>query len=564
MRSAASIRSELQGWLRELRTATAPALKREDDAEIEAIRSGPTWARLEYFLRDEKGERIHLAEIHKSWIDFIERAHASGYHAGILAPFEHGKTAVCVVGLALDAIGKNKNIRIQIVCNADDNAIARVASIKQYIESSEAYHRLYPHIRAGKKWQVESITVERDSFDANATVQAYGVTSRGTSSRSDLTFFDDVDDIESLSADVRNARQLRVENVWLQRVGRGKAIAVATAWHEEDFAHQAAHNPRWAWMAQGVSKGNERIRGARVIGGRADSHAPEAVPDEADSKATSLIDRMIRESGCPELSWPLWADRWPKDALDAAEKLAPRAHARGRRQEAYSEAEKWFPSFERCVHYGVSVERLNFRAWRHVIGVDLSSKKRKGNAIVDVGQHPDGRKVISGVEIGAWTSYDTSKHIATTDGFFLPEAIFVESVALQEAIIEWTVATKGAGMGARPDWWTRLKGYETKGNVHTDEEQGIRALEIEFSTGGWVMLVPHEKGEVVVPREKAPGCGCGPCELVRQVTQHPHGKDRDALMAMWFAREGFRTLGAKMQFINRNESRAGARDHRAL
>ena len=128
-------------------------------------------------------------------------------------------------------------------------------------------------------------------------------------------------------------------------------------------------------------------------------------------------------------------------------------------------------------------------------------------------------------------------------------------MATQEAIIEWAKATRGAGIRGRADFWSRLSPYETKGNVHTDEYVGIRALENECAMGGWVVLIPHPKD---------PDCKCGLCIFVREVTQHPHGKTKDGLMAWWFCREGFDEVGAKMQVINRHESRAGARDHRAL
>lgn len=531
-----------------------PKLSDAVEAELAELRAGPTWKRLEFFLRDEKGERIRLAEIHRSWIEFVERAHAAGLHAGFLAPFEHGKTAI-VLGLLLDEIGRNRNLRAQVICNNQPNAVARVSSLKAYIESSEPYRLLYPDARPGEKWQVEAITVARDSLDINPTARAYGITSGGTSSRSDLSWLDDVDDLESLSADIRNTRRQHVENVWLQRAGRGRVIATCTAWHEEDFAHVSVSNPGWAWLIQGVSTRNDRIRGARMFGGKPDAHAPEAVPTEAGGQPKSILDRMILEHGCPELSWPTWDERWPKAALDAAEKLAPRAHARGRRQEAYSEAEKWFPSFKPlCVVYGVDWRSLPWRSWRFVTGVDPGGSKRPGNAIVTAGRDRAGVKWITDARFGAWTSPDTMLEIAKVDGIFRPDVIEFESVSMQRAILEWTRFTRGGQTGAaallenipdtelvRPDWWTRVHGYETKGDIHMNELVGIRALEAEFAAVGWVLLIPHAQGEVVVDRGKDPGCGCGPCELLRQVDQHPHGAAKDGLMALWFTREGFAT-----------------------
>jgi hypothetical protein len=244
------------------------------------------------------------------------------------------------------------------------------------------------------------------------------------------------------------------------------------------------------------------------------------------------LKRFARDFGCVVRRMPMYAhfDRAELRKRRGDGEQPRRSFRRGYQQDAYTDEERWFPSFERCTHYGVSYERLPWRTWRFVIGVDLSSKKRPGNFAVVIGQAADGRKVICDARFGAWTSYQTAQQVAELDGRFRPEVIEIESVALQEAIIEWSVATRGAGMGERADWWTRLKGYETKGNVHTDEDHGIRALEIEFANDAWAILVPHEKRT---------GCDCGMCELVRQFAQHPHGKARDAIMATWFGREGF-------------------------
>lgn len=248
-----------------------------------------------------------------------------------------------------------------------------------------------------------------------------------------------------------------------------------------------------------------------------------------------MIDKIAPELGLEILELPLWAERFPKPILDALELESPRAHRRGRRQEAYSDAEKWFPSFERlCVVYGLDYRSLPWRSWRYMAGADPSGKRRKGNALVAAGEARDGRKVITEVRIGAWTSPEFMEQIADVDAIFRPQGILFESVALQESILEWTRYTRGAGIGATADWWTRLSGYETKGTINTDEWVGLKALEAEFSNGAWILPIAHEK---------RPGCDCGPCELVRQVTQHPHGKQHDALMALWFCREGFVACG---------------------
>lgn len=248
-------------------------LEAEPDPEMEALRAGPVWRRLEWFLRDEKGEPLRLARIHHSWLDFVGKAHAAGLHAGILAPFGHGKTTVLVVGLVLDWIGQNINGRFQIVSANDQIATKRVSSIKAYIERSPEYQRLYPWVRRGddRNWQKHEITVERDSFSPDPTLQAYGVLSGGTGSRSDGTVFDDVDDLQSLGAATREARAEAVDSVWITRLANAaRAVMPATAWHEEDTAHRKIRSGGWAWIVQAVSATNHAIRSVEVYGGKSE------------------------------------------------------------------------------------------------------------------------------------------------------------------------------------------------------------------------------------------------------------------------------------------------------
>lgn len=501
---------------------------------IRRLRDGDRWERIQYFLRDERDQPVKFKEIHRGWLEFVERAHAAGLHAGVMAPFGHGKTAVLVIGLVLDWIGQNREGRFQIVSANDKIAVKRVGSIKRYIERSVAYHEIYPDVRpSAENWQKHEITIQRESASPDPTLQGYGITSGGTGSRSDGTAFDDVDDVHSLSPDVRETRGEGFDSTWMSRLESwARAVMPCTAWHVEDVAHRKLSNEEWAWRCEAVSERKERIYAAEIWrgGGRGRESAP--------ADATGIVARLAKEHGARVISLPLWTERRNREALEKRERQSARAYRRGEQNDAYRDDETTFPSFLGCVRWNVDPASLPWQSWRCKSGVDLSSKKRPGNVIVVVGRDmKTGVKTILDVRIGAWTSPQTVRQIDEVDRAWQCEEHRVESNAYQESVREWAVDVKGGGTGS--DSWSRISNYETKGTVHTDEYAGIPGLETEFSNGGWVFPIPHGSRDVVKERESAPGCGCDRCEMLRQVSQHPNAKQRDALMALWFARDAF-------------------------
>jgi hypothetical protein len=76
------------------------------------------------------GRRIKQGQLHKEIQWHIDECRRRGLkYCGILAPWGHGKTEQVVIGRALSFLGENRNYRIQIICNTDENAKARVAAI---------------------------------------------------------------------------------------------------------------------------------------------------------------------------------------------------------------------------------------------------------------------------------------------------------------------------------------------------------------------------------------------------------------------------------------------------
>ena len=83
---------------------------------------------------------------------------------------------------------------------------------------------------------------------------------------------------------------------------------------------------------------------------------------------------------------PLWSEHWDGPALRAkAAGLGSRAFDRGFRQVSYIEGERTFPSFGKCLSYGIAPHHLAEKGWRYVCGVDFSAAGRAGTVVVTLG-----------------------------------------------------------------------------------------------------------------------------------------------------------------------------------
>lgn len=223
--------------------------------------------RLEAFLRDDTAQLVKLEGVHRRWLWHIEDAHARGLHAGVMGPPGQGKTALLVIGLTLDRIGREPRSRIQIVSAADPIATKRVRAIRSVIQRSPDYHRIYPKVRLDPSQRsAHEFSIERDVDIPDPTLTAYGVTSSGTGSRSGLTIFDDMDDAKSVGQDWREWRWEMFSKVWMRRLDSGcRAIMAANAWHEEDTAHRLRRTKGWAWMITAVARDKSGFESIRIV-----------------------------------------------------------------------------------------------------------------------------------------------------------------------------------------------------------------------------------------------------------------------------------------------------------
>jgi len=179
---------------------------------------------IEAVLKDESGRPMRQAVIHRQWHAHIDYCRMIGKRPLIMAPWGHGKTQQLVIGRVLFELGRNRNQRIGVVCNADANARKRVTAIKAYIERDRDYRWVFPEVCPDRKtgWGKEEIYVERGegARSVDPSVFSAGIFSTGIGGRVDGLIIDDPVDLRN-ALTMPKLREVVIEtvkNVWMSRL----------------------------------------------------------------------------------------------------------------------------------------------------------------------------------------------------------------------------------------------------------------------------------------------------------------------------------------------------------
>ena len=477
--------------------------------------------------RDEKGDAIEPAAIHWSWFAHIFHCWKHKVTPIVLAPWGHGKSVSVAVNLPLWFLGHSPDIRVKIVCNADDNSVKRVRAVRSYIGDKPRHRnkdlsKVFPRLRRGKgPWGDHAIVVERspNAIAADSSLEAHGVFGVGIGGRCDLLIGDDVPDrrntIEHPSMRPRVIQTIK--GTWQSRLEpTGRHVEVCTRWHDEDLTADRMGNAAYCVMVQRI---NEKMDGIDCEIVNPPAAEPHPVPD-----------RM-----------PLWSERWGKPALKRRRaEIGEVEYKRGFEQRAISDDDLWFPSWELC-HRPVEIEDIaGIEKARVIASMDPAGKKRRGFGMMAVALLPEGYRVPIDIRLGRWTQPEALRHMDEVDARYAPRIVGVESNGVQDAIQDWA-RTSGKL------WWPRIKAFQTQTNK-ADPERGLRGLEVEFAQGAWIWPThepvdprdgrrkPVEMGGVPL-KDHLGVCDCAWCEFDRQVRTFPAATSTDLLMCQWFNRE---------------------------
>lgn len=155
-------------------------------------------------------------------------------------PRGFGKTVQGVASIAYD-IGRNPDIRVKYVQQNDNEASKTVGLIQRTLES-EAYQRVFPHIKPDRRsWGKLAFMVQRNKAMRDPTVEASGIFGRA-GGRYDLLVGDDICDLQNSIQ--QPAQRERVKeawsNTWLPMADMSapeppRVRACGTPWHVDDI-----------------------------------------------------------------------------------------------------------------------------------------------------------------------------------------------------------------------------------------------------------------------------------------------------------------------------------------
>jgi hypothetical protein len=468
---------------------TATALIKQELAAREAD------AFSEYVLKDEKGQSVKNSALHREMNWHIDECRRQKLNCGVLLPWRHGKTEQAVISRTLQWLGENPNNRVKIVCNSDDNAAARVDTITKYIEYSKEYNEIFPSVEPGDKtqWSRHKIIVKRNAISKDGSVEAWGVNTSGTGTGCDFLICDDPVDLRNaiLNPAMRIQVKESLKNVWFSRVSPdGFKLYIATVWHNDDATAELRKNGAWCFLVIKVSEDFSHFDCESPLKGK--------------------------------FTLPLWEEQWPKNRLIKQFKdLGPRAFNRGYRQEALSDEDRTFPSYQKVFKYGVRWQDLVRPEWPRVGGMDPFGQQV---VIFTLAIDPHGRRFPIDIRRGKWNSTRAVNELISAYKDHKHQIICVENNAAQDAIVQWALEK---GERSMP-----IAAFTT-GKQKADPAMGLPGMEVEFCNDSWICAMG---------KEHEPDCECGFCVWYKELQNHPIGVASDTVMASWFAREAARAL----------------------
>ena len=233
---------------------------------------------------------------------------------------------------------------------------------------------------------------------------------------------------------------------------------------------------------------------------------------------------------------PLWHEHWNELALRKKCGEDQRTFDRGFRLIAYSDDDLTFPHFKQCRVPGLVLGDLQRNEqWPCFMGVDLSGKKRPGNALVAVRVDPVSRRRYPiDIRFLARSGPEVCEAINDMDQRYRPVVIMVENNGYQDSLIDWIGDQK-----SRFPFWVKVEPTTTTSGRKGDATMGLPGLEVEFKNGAWCF--PHSEYEGAFPDDDPPRGWWA--RLDNEFTAHPIGANTDGVMACWFARQGIETFG---------------------
>jgi hypothetical protein len=466
---------------------------------------------MEYCFTDSQTRQsLKQGAIHRQWDAHI-RAHN---RAMIEAPREHGKTEQIPIGRVVWELGNNPQLRVKIICQGDRTATKRLTSLKGHIERNARVQEVFPNLRPHPEigdWSKTTITIDREGEDKDPSVEACGVLSAGVGGRADLLVFDDVVDFRNaiLQPVMRDLVKQVFRDVWTNLLTKdGRAIYIATPWHEDDLTADLKKNPAWAVLEQPI----------------------------------------------PEDLTPIWPEMWDKERLQARKKeIGPRSFARNFHLRAISDEDQLFRAISLCLRPDLWLDDVD-PLWPKYTGVDLGHSKRKQirrgggsekkkpySVIFTLAIDPSGRRWPVDIRRGHWSGPQTAREVVEINRQYQPMVIMVESNAYQDTMQDWIALVSD-------DKSIPVQPFVT-GSNKADEQIGLPSLAAEFDNRIW--MIPTDELEEDELEEEWPEAWYA---WFSEMRGYPASDLSDTVMACWFAREAVRRTNIKGAMVSDDDA----------
>ena len=166
----------------------------------------------------------------------------------ILAPRNHGKTALAGESFPLWKVGRNQTEMVQIISSVISLAIERMGKVESCIRFNERYKSLFGNLypeTPDYTWKTDRFEVVRDRAAAwesgdiqrDATFAAFGITTSVEGGRSTLQIFDDVVSFENSQS--KTNRSNISNKFWMSfdpmLMPKGQQIFLGTRFHYDDL-----------------------------------------------------------------------------------------------------------------------------------------------------------------------------------------------------------------------------------------------------------------------------------------------------------------------------------------
>ena len=536
-----------------------------DDLLLEAAEAREDFDRFCEFVGREENTRqqIKLAAHQRVFTKFV----VEHDRCVTMLPVGHAKSFLLAL-LTLWQIGRNPSLRGAILSATQGQAEKIVKMVRDYIESSDELHLVFPHLRPSRRegdhWTQINLVVDRPPGIRDATLIACGMDGAIMGSRLNWVVVDDM-----LNAENTRTKEARAKvKSWVDAALRTrldpdandvKLVFSNTPWDEDDLVMTKkrqgfatilmdATGDIWVWDDA------EDIRAAEENG-------IEFVPWDSDELRPALetsnehdprfgVCRLRAHDPDPDDQVTLWPERIDRKELEKLRRTME-AHAflqsymcrcfnadtawcqpewieRCKAAAHSEELRKYMPEGKPLLA-PIKVYRGPYTVWT---GVDLAvSEKAKSDntAFFSFCVLPTGHRMILDIDEGKYNPTTVKRKLvnchASYDGF-----ITVEDVGMQKFCLGLLRdAIKGA---------FAIKGFTTTGQAKRDAENGIPIIMAEIEQGLW--LIPNDRHGNVAPAVQRWIDGV--------LNYQPSSHTADSLMAQLFARtqaKRYNMLGGK-------------------